>query len=83
MFKIPDYIDVVTKPPYGDDMTTSFQVEDQWYTMRYRDFRKVQSIVGRDATNATIVEGALKFTKLQAILWVNHEDDQTGIIYFV
>lgn len=62
MFKmtwfIPDPIDVVETAPYGDDMTVSFEISGQSYTLQYRTLRQAQAD-GAD-TNIEIMEWVLR-----------------------
>jgi hypothetical protein len=50
-WSIPDAddIDVVTKPPYGDNMTMSFRISGQWYTLPW-------SLSRRRNPNSTNIE---------------------------
>jgi hypothetical protein len=81
---IPDDLPIVAQPPYGDDMTTRFQVNGQWYTMRYTRFClcTVASGILRP-TNARIVETALKLG-MRAVRYIPAPAVcPTGFIYLV
>jgi hypothetical protein len=81
-WSIPDEIERVERLPYGDDMTSSFQIGAEWYTMPYRMLREA----GRGKTNIEIMEWVLSQPRRFGLVryrppWTPPEN--TGFIYVI
>lgn len=73
----------VDAPPYGDDMTSSFQVGGQWFTFRFRKLREVQSWCVRDGMDKTLNANILEWAYLAQCEFQKYKVPNGGTFIYV